>query len=69
MQKLTMEQIRDIEEPADLEENDRIEEEYHISMLAALQPGSLDADIHREAAQALRAASPLSWKQFFRKWG
>lgn len=64
-----METIRDLEGHELLEENDRIEEEYHISMLAASQPGSQGADIHREAAQALRAAPPISRTDFFKKWG
>ena len=74
MQKLTMEQISDLSEfvqdPEFLEENDRTEqdaEQYHFFMLETSQPGI--QYISREAAQALRAASPISRTEFLKKWG
>lgn len=68
MEKLPMETIRDLEEPELLEENDRTAEDYNLSMLAASQPGRLH-NIYDEASRALRAASPISREEFFKKWG
>ena len=70
---ISKESLQDIseEDPALLEENSRTDkdaENYHISMLTRRQTAGFN-DLPGEAGRALRAASPITRAEFFKKWG
>ena len=77
MQKLSMETTRDLEEENERDTGtferdtgtfEREAEEYHLSIMAGMQPAGYN-DLSREADRALRSAPSLTWKEFLKKWG
>ncbi|AKB32826.1 hypothetical protein MSSIH_2136 [Methanosarcina siciliae HI350] len=65
--KLSMEQIRDLEEPEDPDHPEA--EQYHISILQNRECKSFYNDLSGDAERALRSTQDLTWKQFLKKWG
>jgi len=67
--KLTLSQIRDIEEDPDPYDDDSQEEAYHQEMMSNKRPHNDYSSFLHDAEKSIGSAQPLSWVEFVKKWG
>lgn len=66
--RLSMEQIRDLEEDQDSEEED-IRAEEELTLFLKKQGAKTPCnDLSHEAEKALRSAPSMTWAEFCKKW-